>query len=343
MEKSNTDPTSGFDSESQDWKDWAKARTVAQASTLEVLCQHSNFRVRIRLAHNPKLPENLREKLSTDENAWVRLAVAHSELTPGHLLKNLANDKWVNIRIYVAKNPNTPQDVLEHLGNDKDFEVRKFLASNNHLPLELAEKLQDDSDLQVRIEAKKTVELSKSKRLLQSIPSALYISDESLTKNSQKNLHLMQYEFSSSDYFNSSQAKEPIPTIIDYGERDKIDRIAIETVIKIETLFGYEIELMAHNNPGFDIQSKHPKTNNLRLIEVKGKNAKSNVVTLSRSQIVFGLQNPHVFILAIVQIAKGIPVSTYYLKKPFLTEPDPLAESVNYNLDDLCRAAKRLD
>jgi hypothetical protein len=341
MEKSDTDLIPDFDSESQDWKDWAKARTVTQLSILEALSQHSNFRVRIRLAHNPKLPEHLREKLSTDKNVWVRLAVAHSELTPSYLLKNLANDKWVNVRIYVAKNPNTPRDILEHLGNDKHFEVRKFLASNNHLPLELAEKLQDDSDSQVSIEARKTVERSKSKRLLQSLPSALYVSDESITNDSQKNIQFLQYALSKDDYFNNSQTKEPIPTAIDYSERNKIDRIAIETVIKIENLFGYEVELMEHSNPGFDIQSKHPKTNNSRLIEVKGKNAKSKVVTLSRSQIIFGLQNPQTFVLAIVQIDKGEPISTYYLKNPFLKEPDPLAASVNYNLDDLCRAVKK--
>ena len=124
-------------------------------------------------------------------------------------------------------------------------------------------------------------------------------------------------------------------TSIEISERERIDRLAVAAVMEAERGFGREPREMAHENPGYDIESKDPRDNRLLFIEVKGKAVGSTTLTASKTQILTALNKPDSFILAIVLIDGDMPSKPRYLRQPFEKEPDFGATSVNYDLREL--------
>ena len=92
---------------------------------------------------------------------------------------------------------------------------------------------------------------------------------------------------------------------------------------------------MAHENPGYDIESKDPRGNSLLFIEVKGKAVGSTTLTASKTQILTALNKPDSFILAIVEVDGDTASEPRYVRQPFEKEPDFGATSVNYALSEL--------
>ena len=77
----------------------------------------------------------------------------------------------------------------------------------------------------------------------------------------------------------------------------------------------------------------------MRFIEVKGRASGAATVTVSKNEILTGLNKPEEFILAIVEV-DGDKTKIVYLKRPFVQAPDISATSINYNIDDLLRYAE---
>jgi SNF2 family DNA or RNA helicase len=67
---------------------------------------------------------------------------------------------------------------------------------------------------------------------------------------------------------------------------------------------------------GYDIESAVPGTGKLRFIEVKGRVAGADVVTVTRNEILTSLNKPDDFILAIVEFRDGSEL-VRYLRRPF--------------------------
>jgi len=86
-------------------------------------------------------------------------------------------------------------------------------------------------------------------------------------------------------------------------------------------------------------QELRQNNNCLRFIEVKGRAKGSASVTVSKNEILTGLNRPEEFILAIVEV-DGQNTSTVYLKKPFRNAPDFTATSVNFDIVDLVKNAE---
>ena len=91
---------------------------------------------------------------------------------------------------------------------------------------------------------------------------------------------------------------------------------------------------------GYDIESQVPGTGKLRFIEVKGRVAGADTVTLTKNEILTALNKPDEFILAIVEV-DGDTASPSYIWQPFHREPDFGVTSVNYELNELMSAADR--
>jgi hypothetical protein len=119
----------------------------------------------------------------------------------------------------------------------------------------------------------------------------------------------------------------------------RIDRIAVEAVLATERRLGHEPRELAHNHPGYDIESRG-KDGRLRFIEVKGKGALQDLVTISKSQILTALNAPEQFILAIVMIDGTDRATAHYIQRPFQREPDFGAASVNYEVRELLAKAE---
>ena len=76
-----------------------------------------------------------------------------------------------------------------------------------------------------------------------------------------------------------------------------------------------------------------------RFIEVKGRAKEARTVTITKNEILTGLNKPDDFILAIVTVDQDVTV-VHYCRTPFEKEPDFKATSVNYDLEKLLVQAK---
>jgi hypothetical protein len=108
----------------------------------------------------------------------------------------------------------------------------------------------------------------------------------------------------------------------------------MQAVMAAERRLGNVPRDVSDQNLGYDIESAIPGTGLLRFIEVKGRVRGAKTVTVTKNEILTGLNKPDDFILAIGLI-DGDSVEVRHVRKPFLREPDFGATSVNYNLDEL--------
>ena len=118
----------------------------------------------------------------------------------------------------------------------------------------------------------------------------------------------------------------------------------MNAVMEIERQLGYQPQDVSADKVGYDIESSIPPelrtgTNTLRFIEVKGRSKGAMTVTVSKNEILTGLNKPDEFILAVVEV-DGAKTHTVYLKHPFRNAPDFTATSVNFDLMDLIRSAE---
>lgn len=71
------------------------------------------------------------------------------------------------------------------------------------------------------------------------------------------------------------------------------------------------------------------------MLTVKGRAKGQSTITVSRNEIIYGLNQSEQFILAIVLVDGDNHEGPYYLKNPFNQEPEFGVASINYDLDDL--------
>ena len=87
---------------------------------------------------------------------------------------------------------------------------------------------------------------------------------------------------------------------------------------------------VSRDNLGYDIESLDPRTGRLRFVEVKGRRAGADTVTVTRNEILTGINSPEQFILALVEVKGGQARVPRYVRQPFGAEPDFGVTSVNY-------------
>ncbi len=134
------------------------------------------------------------------------------------------------------------------------------------------------------------------------------------------------------------------PDLFGQGDRRAVELAAMNAVLAIERRLGYLPADVSAKKCGYDIESEIPKEMQdgngcLRFIEVKGRAKGAATVTVSKNEILTGLNRPDEYILAIVEV-DGQSTRTIYLKKPFKNAPDFTATSVNYDIADLIRNAE---
>lgn len=84
-------------------------------------------------------------------------------------------------------------------------------------------------------------------------------------------------------------------------------------------------------NVGYDIESGIPGTGQLRFIEVNGRAKGATTVTVTRNEILTGLNKPDSYYLALVEV-DGEETVVRYVQRASKKEPDFSATSVNYNI-----------
>src|SRR6202035_2691875 len=106
-------------------------------------------------------------------------------------------------------------------------------------------------------------------------------------------------------------------------------------VMEIERRLGYEPTDREDDKLGYDIESRVPGTGRLRFIEVKGRITTADTVTVTRNEILYSLNKPDDFILAIVEFQSNTAHRVHYVRSPFQREPDFGVTSVNYDFQEL--------
>jgi superfamily II DNA or RNA helicase len=117
-------------------------------------------------------------------------------------------------------------------------------------------------------------------------------------------------------------------------ETERSELLAMNAVMEAERRLGFVPRDVSDQNCGYDIESAIPRTGLLRFIEVKGRVRAAQTVTVTKNEILTGLNMPDDFILAICLI-DGDSVEVRHVRKPFVREPDFAATSVNYDLGEL--------
>ena len=125
------------------------------------------------------------------------------------------------------------------------------------------------------------------------------------------------------------------PTPPELMDRKITEAIAMQTVMQAETALDNHPRDVSEHNLGYDIESFDPRAGRLRFIEVKGRRAGAATVTVTRNEILTGINSPEQYILALVEVKDGQAQPPHYVRKPFGKEPDFGVTSVSYDLKEL--------
>ena len=118
----------------------------------------------------------------------------------------------------------------------------------------------------------------------------------------------------------------------------------MNAVMEVERSFGFEVKDVSSEKYGWDITSRPPANDDGsikpdRHIEVKGRAKDQSTITVSRNEIIYGLNQADKFILAVVIVDGEEVDGSHYIKTPFTVEPDFGVASINYELNDLLSKA----
>lgn len=110
-------------------------------------------------------------------------------------------------------------------------------------------------------------------------------------------------------------------------------------VMELERQLGFVPRDREQEKLGYDIESLDPKTGKLRFLEVKGRVSGAGSITVTKNEILYSLNKPDDFILAIVEFLDGEAYKVHYVRQPFRREPDFGVTSVNYDFGELLQRA----
>lgn len=131
---------------------------------------------------------------------------------------------------------------------------------------------------------------------------------------------------------------------VDAVARARVERVAMNAVIQAEQALGHLVTDVGVEKCGWDVTARPPVNADGsikpdRHIEVKGRAKGQSTITVSRNEIIYGLNQSDKFILAIVIVGEDSHEGPFYIKNPFSVEPDFGVASINYDLNDLLSKA----
>lgn len=148
--------------------------------------------------------------------------------------------------------------------------------------------------------------------------------------------------------------RDAAPTLF-AQETQRVEQAAMAAVMATERALGYEPRDVSNQKCGYDIESSGGE--GLRFIEVKGRIAGAETVTITKNEILTALNKGENYILALVQVpadqdfpegdvfkvkttsgtyaVPGEGCVVRYVRKPFQREPDFGVSSVNYRWQEL--------
>jgi hypothetical protein len=118
----------------------------------------------------------------------------------------------------------------------------------------------------------------------------------------------------------------------------------MEAVRKAEEAKGHQVIDVSAEKCGWDLTAIVPvaegKLPQARHIEVKGRSKGQSTITVTRNEILYGLNQAEKFILAIVIVDGDDHDGPHYVRNPFTQEPDWAVTSINLDLASLLERAQ---
>jgi superfamily II DNA or RNA helicase len=138
----------------------------------------------------------------------------------------------------------------------------------------------------------------------------------------------------------AQMSNKPLPTPARTADTQASAARARAAVMEVERRLGFEPTDREFDKLGYDIESRVPGNGSLRFIEVKGRVAGAETITVTKNEILYSLNKPDDFILAIVEFHDDNTHRVHYVRCPFQREPDFGVTSVNYNFGELLARAE---
>lgn len=130
----------------------------------------------------------------------------------------------------------------------------------------------------------------------------------------------------------------------DAAARGEVERRAMQVVIAAEQRVGRKVTDVSSLKCGWDVTSEARDADAaepVRHIEVKGRARGSSTITVTRNEVMYGLNQADKFMLAIVLVDADGHDGPHYVRSPFQQEPDWATTSINLDLDKLIEKAKQ--
>ena len=129
----------------------------------------------------------------------------------------------------------------------------------------------------------------------------------------------------------------------DAAARARVEQMAMRAVMEAERALGHDVIDVSAQKCGWDVTSQpQPVDGRLttsRHIEVKGRAKGQATITVTRNEILYGLNQADKFILAIVLVDGDRHEGPFYVRQPFTQEPDWAETSKNLDLGQLLAKA----
>ncbi|MFP5504140.1 MAG: protein NO VEIN domain-containing protein, partial [Candidatus Sericytochromatia bacterium] len=122
-------------------------------------------------------------------------------------------------------------------------------------------------------------------------------------------------------------------------ERARVEQLAIEAVMAHERALGHDVEDVSALKCGWDVTSRDAQGRE-RHIEVKGRHMDATTITVTRNEILYGLNQAEKFILAVVRVDGTAIEGPHYIREPFSQAPDWAEASRNFDLTTLLARAE---
>jgi superfamily II DNA or RNA helicase len=134
-------------------------------------------------------------------------------------------------------------------------------------------------------------------------------------------------------------------TGVDATARKHVEAVAMRAVMDAERALGHEVIDVSAEKCGWDVTAYIPgeegRAPMTRHIEVKGRAKGQTTITVSRNEILYGLNQADKFVLAVVLVDGDGYEGPFYIREPFDHEPGWAVTSENLDLAALLDRAER--
>ena len=133
--------------------------------------------------------------------------------------------------------------------------------------------------------------------------------------------------------------------VVDSQSRRRVELLAIRAVREAEEALGHSVRDVSADNCGWDLTAQPPPHNGVlppsRHIEVKGRAAGEETITVTSNEIREGINQGEKFFLALVLIDGDRVDGPHYIRAPFDQEPAWAEASRNFRVRDLLTRARK--